>query len=300
MALGLLLAGCGTEASEDAGGDAADVAVEDPDGDTDDGDTDVGDAEDGDADGEQDAVAAEDDSGSVLAAAVDQSASVTSARTRFTSVFDTPQGAAEISGEGVNTADSASIEMTMSGQMAVAFGTDQLDIEVRIVDGVMYQRFPQLIEQMGADAEWLSFDLATLGPEFQEMLDAAQQTDPSQSLEVLREVAEVTEVGRETVNGTETTHYTGELDLRAAMEASGTDPAMMEGSGVDLDQPVPVGIWIDDDGMVRRYEMSMDMEGMSSTTTFEVLEYDVDVEVTAPPADVTVAFDDQMEQGQVN
>ena len=148
-------------------------------------------------------------------------------------------------------------------------------------------------------SQWLRYDLDSLGPEFASILDQAQQVDPAESLSVLRDVADVTEVGRETLEGVETTHYSGELDLRATLEASGVDPAMLEGAaGVDLDQPVPVDVWIDEDGLVRRYETSMEVSGTTTTTTFEVLEYGVDVEITAPPADETVAFDQLVPQGQ--
>lgn len=75
---------------------------------------------------------------------------------------------------------------------------------------------------------------------------------------------------------------------------------MLEGSGVDLDQPIPIEVWIDDDGLVRRYDMAMQMQGTTTTMTFEVLEYGVDVDVIAPPADVTVPFEQLVEQGQVN
>lgn len=277
--LGLVLTGCASEPTTDDAPTAAETTTDE---------AAAGDESDG----------ASADGGSLIAAAVDESAGFTSARTRFTSVVTTPEGDIDVRGEGVSGPDRAAITMTMSGQSAAAFGAGEIELEIRLLDGVMYQRNPALLEQFGVDAEWISFDADSLGPEFANMLEQAKQADPSESLAVLREVADVTEVGRETVNEVETTHYSGQLDVGAALESSGMDPATMAGSGIDVDQPVPVDVWIDDDGLVRRYEMSMDVQGMASTTSFEVLEYGVELDVTAPPAEATVSFEELVGQGQ--
>lgn len=241
-------------------------------------------------------VEGDEESAEVVAAAVDASAAVTSARTRFTSTVTTPQGESVVEGEGVGDGDSILVEMVLGGPTAEAYGQDTVEIEVRLLGDTMYQRFPALLAQLDLEAEWISFDLADLGPEFGQILDQARATSPGEALSALREAGAVAEIGEEDLDGIATTHYAATLDLRAVLEGSGLDGALVDNAGLDLDQAVPVDVWVDGEGLVRRYDATIEVDGVTTTTSFEVLEYDVDVDVEAPPAEDTVSFREAMAQ----
>lgn len=285
LALGLVLAGCSDDnGAEEAIEEGNDVVVVDEDDDV----VEVEEADD------VAVVEGDDEAAAVLAAAIDDSAVHDTARTRFTSVVTTPQGEVSTAGEGVTSADGAAVDLVLTGPSAAAFGADELEVEVRIVDGVMYQRSPQLLAQLDVDAEWLRFDLDTLGPEFGAIADRTRQTDPAEALSALRGVTAVAEVGEEDLEGVATTRYAATLDLRTAFEASGVESTPFEERGVDLDQSVPVDVWIDGDGLIRRYESTLDVDGTSHAMTFEVLEYGPEVDVEVPPAEDTISFEEAM------
>lgn len=285
LVLGLVLAGCSDDnGAEEAIEDDKEVVVVDE-------DQEVVEVEDADdvavVEGDEEAAAA-------LAAAIDESEAHETARTRFTNVLTTPQGEVRTAGEGVSSADGTAVDLVLTGPSAQAFGTDELEVEVRIVDGVMYQRSPQLIAQLDVDAEWLSFDLDTLGPEYSAFVDRTRQTDPAEALSALRGVTAVAEVGEEDLDGVATTRYAATLDLRTTLEATGVEGALFEERGIDLDRAVPVHVWVDGDGLIRRYETTLDADGTSHMMTFEVLEYGPEVDVEVPPADDTISFEEAM------
>ena len=57
--------------------------------------------------------------------------------------------------------------------------------------------------------------------------------------------------------------------------------AMRESVGSDL----PVDVWIDGDGLLRRLRMDLPFEGQHMSMVMDLDEYGVDVAVEAPPAD---------------
>lgn len=229
----------------------------------------------------------------VLATAVERSGEYDTARMQVRTVTSTPQGEVTLVGEGVGGAQAVLFTATMEGPL---FPAGPVEMEVRLVDGTMYQRSELFTEAFDVDAEWISFDLASVMPGFEAMMQQAQQFDPTQSLSQLQDVARVSEVGPETVNGFSTKHYTAIMTLRDSFEAAGIDDATMQQyvdlAGIDLDADVPMQVWIDDQGLVRRTRVQVTTDTMSTDTTTDMLEYGVTVAVTAPPAEDTVSVED--------
>jgi hypothetical protein len=52
-----------------------------------------------------------------------------------------------------------------------------------------------------------------------------------------------------------------------------------------LGSEMPVDVWIDDDGLLRRMSMDMSVAGQTAHLQMEIWDYGVDVNVEAPPAD---------------
>lgn len=228
----------------------------------------------------------------VLAVAVERSADHDTAKMRIRTVTTTPQGDMTVTGEGVGGTAVAQFTATMEG--AVFGDQGPVDIEMRLVDGTMYQRSEVFREAFGA--EWISVDMTSIMPGFETMMQQAQQLDPTQALSQLRDLGRVSEVGPETVNGVSTKHYTALMTMRDSFKAAGMDEATMQQyvdmAGIDLDADVPMEVWIDDQGLVRRTRVQVSTEVFSTDTTTDILEYGVAVDVTPPPADQTVSIDD--------
>jgi hypothetical protein len=172
------------------------------------------------------------------------------------------------------------------------------EMEVRVVDGVSYIKFPLFGMMFGAQTEWISAPEEE-GASFTDDFTFAQPDNPAQMLEQFEDAdAEVTEVGRETVNGVDTTHYRVVFDAAAMLaSASPEERAEMMKAGPIPDGEFPMDLWITDDGVVVRYIMEIDgsmveTEGADEfqrmVMTFNLLDFNQAVTIVAPdPAEVT-------------
>jgi hypothetical protein len=126
--------------------------------------------------------------------------------------------------------------------------------------------------------------------------DLQNAAQPTGSLDMLQSVSDdVEEVGTEKVRDEQTTHYSGTLDARAALDQVGgslrdTAEQGFEAAGVDT---LPFEAWIDDDGRLRKLSLTMEVpasdatggQPFTSVTEVEMYDFGVDVDVEAPPAD---------------
>ena len=148
------------------------------------------------------------------------------------------------------------------GPMADAFGRDPDDwVRARIAD----------VTAAGAENDALALALDPLGP-----LDL-----------LYRPVSDVSVVGEDDdVRGVPARHLRAMLDLTGAQAAPPASfEARLVAAGVDA---LPVDVWLDRVGVVRRLVVAVDDAG-SMTTRFDVYDVDADVTVTPPAADQVVA-----------
>ena len=176
-------------------------------------------------------------------------------------------------------------------------------IEV-IQDGkVGYVRFPALDYQLPAGKSWIrgkEGEGSVGGFQFDE-LEGFVRSDPRDLLEALQGVAkEIETVGSEELRGVETTHYRAVLDpeeLAKAKDLEGRSapPTLVDQitsqSGLE---PVPVDVWLDGDGLVRKLSMSLSATDATSSEaneaeiSFELWDYGERVEIELPPASQVV------------
>lgn len=217
-------------------------------------------------------------------------------------------------GEGEFDATSAAGRMTMRMGMA-ALGTENLEFEMRLVDGVIYMNMGALGAQAGAPTPWISMDLSTL-PGVGDVFGGGGfgTTDPTQFLEFLRGAEDATDRGREDVRGVPTTHYGATVNFQDALEAAPAEQreamqALLDGAPSDFDFSgfeFPIDAWIDDTGLPRRIRMEMDLSqfgqgeipgGTTMTFSMEMFDYGIDVNVEPPPADQVTDMTDLLGAG---
>ena len=186
----------------------------------------------------------------------------------------------------------------------------------------------------GLDDSWGKVDLT----EFADLLPAdvaqqlgAQGTDPTAMLDVLQEVGGVEELGSETQDGVAVTGYAAEVSLEDLLEAQGMsaeDFTAMLGGGANvteieavLDAEMPIEVWVDDEGYVRRQVMTIGgselvgviedsdvsvsdeeaqaMESFVMEMDMRMHDYGADITVDEPEdaIDVTDAFQSLLEMG---
>jgi hypothetical protein len=255
-----------------------------------------------------------------LAQSASTSADATSGRFSFDMAMTLP-GAEEpfsFAGEGAFDAPSkrASFAVDMSalakmlGGFASALGggsagglpdfddPDGWKIEA-IQDGdVAYIRFPAIDGQLPEGKTWIKAtkgDAHVSGFDVKE-LESFTRRDPRELLDTLRSVSgDIETVGTEELRGVETTHYRAVVDpVELAKSASTGGPSATDAllgqlttqSGID---DVPLDVWIDANGLVRKLSMEVSAteqasEAGAATISFELWDYGETVEIDLPPA----------------
>ena len=149
-------------------------------------------------------------------------------------------------------------------QMTATMGEGIPEMEQIMIGTVMYMRMEGMEEAFGA--EWVKFDLAKVGEQMGIDFDQLMQlgsASPAQQLDYLRAMADLEKVGTETIDGVETTHYRGEVDMRRypdlvpeedREEARRTAEKLIELTGRAKS---PTDVWIDEDSLIRRQTMTM-------------------------------------------
>lgn len=255
----------------------------------------------------------------IVARAAAETGEASTGRFTLTMTFDAPPvGEMEMTAEGAfdDEAGRASLTMDMgsmfeglsdslgdlggeAGDLGGALGGEW----TVVVDGdTTYLDMGGLGEMFGANDGWVSVPTEAdavgstpMGPVgAQEMLD------------VLAGVADVREVGADDVAGTATTHYSASVDFDALLdraaqdaEADGVDPDDLQGAidafgeaGIEVGD-IPVDVWVDAEGLVRRITMAVTMSagvsgGGEYRMTAEYSGFGEPVDIVVPdPSEVT-------------
>ncbi|MDP9070171.1 MAG: hypothetical protein M3N68_02560 [Actinomycetota bacterium] len=168
--------------------------------------------------------------------------------------------------------------------------------EMLLFRELVYLKLPIDVPELAA-RPWVKIDVNRLGEQSGlGNLGQLQNSDPSAYIRLLRSVSgEVEDEGSEKVRGVETTHYRTVLDLD---EAKRQLPPEI---GRIIDQlgtrQLPTDAWVDEDGRLRRLRHSVDLAKVKAppaagealegtvTTTYELHDFGVKVDVAPPPPD---------------
>ncbi|MFB4305665.1 LppX_LprAFG lipoprotein [Actinomadura sp. GTD37] len=171
-------------------------------------------------------------------------------------------------------------------------------MEQRLVGQAMYMKMPMLSELGGGAAKpWIKISLDELGKKsgmnIEQMLQQSRQLDPVQNTKMLTASKDVREVGKETVNGVETTHYTGTYRMDDAIAK--LSPEMQEAyrknatsSGMEN---MNFDLWVDGQQLPQQLKMKSNQtsEGTLSMT-MNYRDYGKPVDITEPPASEVTDF----------
>jgi hypothetical protein len=216
----------------------------------------------------------------------------------------------EVAGQSVEMSGTGEFDAAnQRGHMSFTTSVAGQNLEMEMVYAlpVVYMRYPAgFLPALREGKPWVKLDLEKLGQEAG--LDLSQfmqagQADPTQGLQYLKGAEDIRALGDEEVRGVQTTHYTGVVDLRALAEE---DPTLEESVDQLIAQTgvtrIPVEVWIDEDGLVRRLKQTMQGTAsgqgipMDLMTTTELYDFGADVNVEEPPANQIVDFQDVLGQ----
>lgn len=162
-------------------------------------------------------------------------------------------------------------------------GLESSKVEIRLVGETVYLRVGDLIGGIGSSLlggkEWISMDLSALGGE------SLAGANPANLLAMLRGIADVEEVGTESIRGNQTTHYTGRINMSKAIGAApSADKKQVSSVFENLSNEFPVDVWVDEQG--RSVKLSTNGGGSENKFSFSLEFYDfgADLNISAPPA----------------
>lgn len=182
----------------------------------------------------------------------------------FSTAFDTVSGDASFLMDMSSLADSVDLQDLESSEdpfagMAAAFLGE---IEFRKIGDRVYLKFPFFTAMFGAETDWISMP-ADEGDQFTNSFETVP-SDPNEILEAYEDAAGSLEnLGSETVNGVETTHYRISLNAEE-MELTEEERAELEASGLFADGIIPMDIWVSDEGYTIRMVLEIDGTGLDA------------------------------------
>jgi hypothetical protein len=215
---------------------------------------------------------------SIVQAASDTASTVKTFRGTFEMSFDIGQQHIKATGETLadltNNRQSGSFDMPGLGRIKV----------VQIGDRGYYQLPGGRTDAAGH--HWVSVTVP--GASAQAALGGQ---DPTAFFKLMADPDDVKTVGDEDVNGARTTHYRVKLDPQRISElgAKALGTTVPPGAADKL-KDLYMDVWLDADNRPRRMSMKLEQDGAGFVMTFNMLDYDGPVSVTAPaPGDVTTA-----------
>ena len=173
-------------------------------------------------------------------------------------------------------------------------------MEFRQVGDRVYMKSGFFNLLLGAETEWLSMP-ADEGAEFSSGFETVP-TDPNVVLESYEGAAGTVEnVGVESVNGVEATHYRVVFNTEEWVdELTAEEKAELQASGIFADGELPMDIWITEEGHLVRMILEIvggaadsDMgEFDAMRVRYDAYDLNGDVTITEPPASEVTAIED--------
>jgi hypothetical protein len=217
-----------------------------------------------------------------------------------------PIGPISITADGVSDASSHSANMKMDlSSVAQLLGNGAGDPNDWkgdvIVDGsnpkniIEYMRLPAFSKLIPGAKPWVKVDVNQVAKSnafnFSQLLQTAGSQDPTQALAMIQSVGNVQKVGSEQIDGVDTTKYAGAIDPEKLAAKFGNSDLgkVFEAMGT---KTIPVSVWVDGDGYVRKLEESLSAQIPGSGTMdmkigLQMSDFGTKVDVTPPPADQT-------------
>jgi hypothetical protein len=183
-----------------------------------------------------------------------------------------------------------------------------------IAHDTIYEQLPsQITSQLPGGKPWISINLRQLSsamnlPDLGSLMSSnSSMSDPSQYMNYLKSAASVANLGQETIDGVQTTHYSAQLKLSKLTDA--VPPALRHGMARmvrTLEHRFhasyqPINVWIDQSNLVRKIQMtiaeSLSGQSVTSQITEQFTAYGTQPAPNVPPAGQTTNVLSLIENG---
>ncbi|MEU6720908.1 LppX_LprAFG lipoprotein [Nonomuraea sp. NPDC046802] len=181
-------------------------------------------------------------------------------------------------------------------QLAVDLTLDSVDMGDRSLPGgvravlqgdTVYVKVEALKELVGGTKPWIKVPLKEAGDSGQvdQYLGQIQQFDLGNMTKLVTASQDVKSVGNESVNGTDTTHYSGTFPVDVALGQLPADKQEQAKRGLAELKDVKFDIWVAADGLPRKLAMNGAKEGATLDATLLFKGFNEQVNIATPPAD---------------
>lgn len=202
--------------------------------------------------------------------------------------------------------------MTSEGDIDFANDRAQMTVDVgdlplpgggpvtMILDGdIIYTQLP-----VPGQSGWFRIDAAEVNEALTGLSGALGGEDPMQALQLLRGASDVRAAGSEDVNGVAATRYDVTVDLAEAVRRTPEeqrDAVRQQFEMLGTDE-LPMSVWIDGEGRLRRLHYQLDLEEMdlpgggeamaagTADFTLELSDFGAEVDIELPPEEDVTDF----------
>ncbi|WP_245642057.1 LppX_LprAFG lipoprotein [Nonomuraea candida] len=181
-------------------------------------------------------------------------------------------------------------------QLAADLTLDTVDMGGRSLQGgvravlqgdTVYVKVQQLNEFLGNTKPWIKVPLNETGNagEVNRYLGQIQQFDLGNMTKLVTASQDVKAAGTESVNGEDTTHYSGTFPVDVAVQQLPADEQAQARKGLAELKDVKFDLWVAADGLPRKLALNGAKEGATLDATLFFKGFNEAVSIQAPPAD---------------
>ncbi|MGA4994758.1 LppX_LprAFG lipoprotein [Nonomuraea bangladeshensis] len=151
----------------------------------------------------------------------------------------------------------------------------------------VYVKVEALNKMLGATKPWIKVSLNEVGDRTQvdQYLAQIQQFDLANVTKLVTASKDVKQVGTESVNGEDTTHYSGTFPVEAAVLLLPADRQEQARSNLAELKDVAFDVWVAADGLPRKLALNGQKDGGKLDATLFFKDYNKPVTIQAPAAD---------------
>ncbi|MFI6899771.1 DUF1396 domain-containing protein [Nonomuraea sp. NPDC050394] len=169
------------------------------------------------------------------------------------------------------------------------FGDRELPGGARAVlqGDVVYVKVDALNKLVGATKPWIKVSLSEADSrgEVQQYLAQVQQFDLAAVTKMVTASKDVKQVGTESVNGVDTTHFSGTFPVEAAVQLLPADEQQRAKENMAELKDVKFDIWVDGQGLPAKLQLNGEKQGGKLDATLFFKGFNEPVNIQAPPAD---------------
>jgi LppX_LprAFG lipoprotein len=165
-------------------------------------------------------------------------------------------------------------------------------IPVVYLHSTLYGKVPQQFESFAGGKQWIKIDLSQAGKRAGVSLDSvvqhAELVDPAQQTKTFTAAKDARKVGEETIDGVTTTHYTGTITVKDALDTLDAQTrANLQRVYTQVGaQKINFDVWVDGQDQARKLTVKLNTSaGENTTLSIVYSDFGKAVSVSAPPAD---------------